>query len=69
MQKQINSVKEFHKAFKIGHSEIQLPRWEIARIRWYLMKENEKYLEAVQNDNLIEIDALGDMMYILCGTN
>jgi predicted HAD superfamily Cof-like phosphohydrolase len=33
------------------------------------MKENEEYLEAVQNDNLIEIaDALGDMMYILCGT-
>jgi hypothetical protein len=28
-----------------------------------------EYLEAVQNDNLIEIaDALGDMMYILCGT-
>jgi hypothetical protein len=32
MQKQINSVKEFHKAFKIGHSEIPI-RWEIARIR------------------------------------
>jgi hypothetical protein len=32
-------------------------------------KKNEEYLEAVQNDNLIEIaDALGDMMYILCGT-
>jgi hypothetical protein len=33
MQKQINSVKKFHKAFKIGHSEIPIPRWEIARIR------------------------------------
>jgi predicted HAD superfamily Cof-like phosphohydrolase len=35
-----------------------------------LMKEeNEEYLEAVQNNDLVEIaDALGDMMYILCGT-
>jgi predicted HAD superfamily Cof-like phosphohydrolase len=34
-----------------------------------MKEENEEYLEAVQNDNLIEIaDALGDMMYILCGT-
>jgi predicted HAD superfamily Cof-like phosphohydrolase len=33
-----------------------------------MKEENEEYL-AVQNDNLIEIaDALGDMMYILCGT-
>jgi hypothetical protein len=50
--------------------KFQLPRWEIASAKVSLMKEeNEEYLEAVQNDNLIEIaDALGDMMYILCGT-
>jgi predicted HAD superfamily Cof-like phosphohydrolase len=72
MQKQINAVKEFHTAFVIGHSEI--PRADLGEskkiLRYNLMKEeNEEYLEAVQNNDLIEIaDALGDMMYILCGT-
>jgi len=72
MQKQINAVKEFHTAFKIGHSDI--PRADLGEIkktlRYNLMKEeNEEYFEAVQNNDLVEIaDALGDMMYILCGT-
>ena len=72
MQKQINAVKEFHTAFKIGHSDS--PRADLGEtkntLRYNLMKEeNEEYLEAVQNNDLIEIaDALGDMMYILCGT-
>ena len=72
MQKQINAVKEFHTAFKIGHSEN--PRADLGEtknaLRYNLMKEeNEEYLEAVQNNDLVEIaDALGDMMYILCGT-
>ena len=72
MQKQINAVKEFHTAFVIGHSEI--PRADLGEskniLRYNLMKEeNEEYLEAVQNNDLVEIaDALGDMMYILCGT-
>jgi phosphoribosyl-ATP pyrophosphohydrolase len=49
--------------------KFQLPRWEIAKYAKVSFEENEEYLEAVQNDNLIEIaDALGDMMYILCGT-
>ncbi|MCW2119216.1 nucleoside triphosphate pyrophosphohydrolase family protein [Flavobacterium sp. 7A] len=72
MQKQLESVKEFHTAFKIGHSELpiaNLPE-EKKILRYNLMKEeNEEYLEAVQNNDLVEIaDALGDMMYILCGT-
>ena len=72
MQKQLNAVKEFHTAFAIGHSET--PRADLGEtkniLRFNLMKEeNEEYLEAVQNNDLIEIaDALGDMMYILCGT-
>ena len=72
MQKQINSVKEFHTAFKIGHSEIPTANLGESKhtLRYNLMKEeNEEYLEAVQNNDLVEIaDALGDMMYILCGT-
>ena len=32
-------------------------------------EENEEYLEACKSGDLVEIaDALGDMMYILCGT-
>ena len=72
MQKQLNAVKEFHTAFTIGHSET--PRADLGTsknlLRYNLMKEeNEEYLEAVQNNDIIEIaDALGDMLYILCGT-
>nr|WP_315176989.1 nucleoside triphosphate pyrophosphohydrolase family protein [uncultured Flavobacterium sp.] len=72
MQKQINSVKEFHTAFKIGHNEFPTANLGESKhtLRYNLMKEeNEEYLEAVQNNDLVEIaDALGDMMYILCGT-
>lgn len=32
-------------------------------------EENKEYLEAAENGDLIEVaDALGDMLYILCGT-
>ncbi|RVT77445.1 hypothetical protein EOD40_06465 [Flavobacterium sufflavum] len=72
MQKQINSVKEFHRAFGIGHSENPIADLGETKntLRYHLMKEeNEEYLEAVKNNDLVEIaDALGDMMYILCGT-
>lgn len=72
MQKQLNAVQEFHTAFAIGHSEV--PRADLGTakniLRYELMREeNEEYFEAVQNHDLVEIaDALGDMLYILCGT-
>jgi predicted HAD superfamily Cof-like phosphohydrolase len=72
MQKQLNAVKEFHTAFGLGVSEI--PKGDLGEainmLRYNLMKEeNEEYLEAVQNNDKVEIaDALGDMLYILCGT-
>jgi predicted HAD superfamily Cof-like phosphohydrolase len=39
-------------------------------LRFNLMdEENREYLEAANNNNLVEVaDALGDMLYILCGT-
>lgn len=72
MQKQIGSVKEFHSAFGLGfsdHPKVDLGENKIM-LRYNLMKEeNEEYLEAAQNGDLVEVaDALGDMMYILCGT-
>ena len=34
-----------------------------------MREENEEYLEAANANDLIEVaDALGDMLYILCGT-
>lgn len=71
MQKQINAVKEFHTAFGIGFSEeVKGTLGPKNTLRYDLMKEeNEEYLEAAQNDDTVEIaDALGDMLYILCGT-
>lgn len=72
MQKQIDCVKEFHTAFRLGYSDHPLATLGESKtmLRYNLMKEeNEEYLEAAQNGDLVEVaDALGDMMYILCGT-
>ncbi|CAM3279280.1 Nucleotide pyrophosphohydrolase [Flavobacterium longum] len=72
MKKQLNAVKEFHAAFGLLVNED--PQGclgeQINTLRYNLMKEeNEEYLEAVMNNDKVEIaDALGDMLYILCGT-
>ena len=72
MQKQLTAVSEFHTSFGLGVS--QTIKGDLGeqknKLRFDLMKEeNEEYLEAVQNNDIIEIaDALGDMLYILCGT-
>jgi predicted HAD superfamily Cof-like phosphohydrolase len=72
MKKRIAAVYAFHKAFKI-HTQ-DTPTVTISeerkKLRFELMKEeNEEYLEAAKNNDLVEVaDALGDMLYILCGT-
>ncbi|MEO8150298.1 MAG: nucleoside triphosphate pyrophosphohydrolase family protein [Bacteroidia bacterium] len=68
----INKVKEFHHVFGLEYHETpqnQLSE-RIINLRYNLMKEeNEEYLEAAQNGDLKLIaDALGDKLYILCGT-
>jgi len=72
MQDKINAVKAFHTAFKIGHRETPKANLGIEKnmLRYKLMREeNEEYLEAANNNDLVEVaDALGDMLYILCGT-
>ncbi|MBT8375636.1 MAG: nucleoside triphosphate pyrophosphohydrolase family protein [Bacteroidia bacterium] len=72
MQDKINAVKDFHTAFKIGHRESPKANLGIEKnmLRYKLMREeNEEYLEAANDDDLVEVaDALGDMLYILCGT-
>lgn len=72
MKNKIEAVKAFHTAFKLGHSETLKANLGVEknRLRFNLMKEeNEEYLEAANNNDLVEVaDALGDMLYILCGT-
>ena len=72
MKKQIESVKKFHNTYKLGYSETPIANLGNSKnkLRFCLMsEENEEYLEAANNDDIIEVaDALGDMLYILCGT-
>ena len=72
MKKRIAAVHEFHTAFKLGMNNTPVAHIGDDRnmLRFNLMKEeNEEYLEAAQNSDLVEVaDALGDMLYILCGT-
>jgi predicted HAD superfamily Cof-like phosphohydrolase len=72
MQKQLEAVKLFHTTYGLGISEDMKADLGTQKnnLRYELMKEeNEEYLDAVQNNDIVEIaDALGDMLYILCGT-
>ena len=72
MKKYTDAVHEFHTAFKLGIKN--QPTADLGKaknlLRFNLMKEeNEEYLEAANNNDLVEVaDALGDMLYILAGT-
>ena len=72
MKNKMEAVKAFHKAFKLEYRETQKANLGMEKntLRFNLMKEeNEEYLEAANNDDMVEVaDALGDMLYILCGT-
>ena len=71
LHSKIQSVAEFHEVFKIGNAdEIKLIEERDYTLRYNLIKEeNEEYLEACKNGDIIEIaDALGDQLYILFGT-
>ena len=72
MKSKLNSVNEFHKAFKLGSAENEphLVSKETFSLRYELMREeNDEYLDACLYNDLVEIaDALGDQLYILCGT-
>ena len=72
MKEKIEAVHAFHKAFKLGMNQSPVANLgkEKNELRFNLMdEENKEYLEAANNNDLIEVaDALGDMLYILCGT-
>ena len=72
MKQKIAAVEQFHNAFGLGVSPA--PRANLGptknQLRFNLMdEENKEYLAAAESDDLVEVaDALGDMLYILCGT-
>ncbi|EDM44878.1 hypothetical protein SCB49_02119 [unidentified eubacterium SCB49] len=72
MKNKISAVHKFHTAFGLGIKNT--PEADLGTkknlLRYELMREeNEEYLEAANNNDLVEVaDALGDMLYILCGT-
>ncbi|MDF0706475.1 MAG: nucleoside triphosphate pyrophosphohydrolase family protein [Bacteroidota bacterium] len=72
MERKIKAVELFHNSFGLGVS--QEPKADLGKdkntLRFNLMdEENREYLEAANNNDLVEVaDALGDMLYILCGT-
>ncbi len=72
MNDKINKVKKFHEVFLIGNED--KPKAVVDEttylLRHRLMQlENEEYLEACESGDMVEIaDALGDMLYIWCGT-
>lgn len=68
----IEHVRTFHESFglPVRHNPtVGLDEKEVD-LRFNLMKEeNEEYLDAARRGDLVEVaDALGDMLYILCGT-
>ena len=72
MKNKLSAVTAFHNAFGLGVNN--KPTTEIdestMNLRFSLMdEENKEYLDAIKNNDMIEVaDALGDMLYILCGT-
>ena len=64
----LSNVAEFHTAFRIPNADAphaSLTRDE-ALLRHRLMaEENDEYLEAANNGDMVEVaDALGDQLYI-----
>jgi len=68
----INKVKKFHEVFLIGNEDKLKANIDESTylLRHRLMQEeNQEYLEACEAGDMVEIaDALGDLLYIWCGT-
>jgi predicted HAD superfamily Cof-like phosphohydrolase len=71
-QEIIKAVETFHKAFGIENNyqaTAQLTESELELRHRLMAEENDEYLEAAKRGDIVEIaDALGDQLYILCGT-
>lgn len=72
LKETISAVENFHDAFGISNNHaptIDLSEGDIELRHRLMQEENDEYLEAAKNGDLVEVaDALGDQLYILCGT-
>lgn len=72
MKNKLEAVRQFHITYGLDYLEKPTADLGEAKnlLRYKLMREeNEEYLEAANDGDLVEVaDALGDMLYILCGT-
>ncbi len=72
MKSKLDAVALFHSSFGLGIKDAPSANLGEAKneLRFNLMdEENKEYLEAANNGDMVEVaDALGDMLYILCGT-
>ena len=68
----MTAVKEFHQTFGLDYQEhpiTQIGERTIELRHRLMAEENDEYLEAAKNNDLVQVaDALGDKLYILCGT-
>lgn len=68
----IACVREFHDRFGIPNApslQAVLPQKTVELRHRLMAEETEEYLEAAMSGDAVEIaDALGDQLYILCGT-
>ena len=71
MEKQLKAVERFHDAFgqENGKWQTLIERDQFELRHKLMAEENDEYLEACENNDIVGIaDALGDQLYILCGT-
>jgi predicted HAD superfamily Cof-like phosphohydrolase len=68
----ISAVEKFHDSFGIPNNyepTTNISEADIELRHRLMQEENDEYMEAAKNGDLVEVaDALGDQLYILCGT-
>lgn len=68
----ILAVEKFHDSFGIKNNykpSVKLDLETIELRHRLIEEENNEYLEAAKNGDIVEVaDALGDILYVLCGT-
>lgn len=71
-EKIIGAVEAFHDAFKIQNNyqpTVEIGQDQIELRHRLMQEENDEYLQAAKAGDMVEVaDALGDQLYILCGT-
>lgn len=71
MQEQLKAVEEFHNAFGElnGEEPCLISESQFMLRKSLIDEESSEYLEACWSGSIVDIaDALGDQLYILCGT-